>query len=919
MGGKARRLVVVFVLATASYALPVVSSTAAPEVARDWEPRLLASGEIDWVRYTPDGAHAIVGESGALTAIPIAGGLSVSLGSSDGTRESVLVLNDSSAALVRDGGSLYLATIATGGRRLLTDGVGRKFALTDDDKWCVAEADAGLVKIEISTGVVEDIPGVPGWLHSRSSDLDTVANEVMYLAALAEDEFEVRSLNLDSGVDRFIGMAPSLAGSDESPVLRVASQPRLAVFAFDGGQAAAFRIYSIEPWELMHSRGYTSIHLTSDGTTLLATDVSRGGADVYGVDLETEDIVLFGRSFEGGTTGAGLQVADDERFASATMSDVDMLRTEAYVYDVATHSALSLGELTATVGGLGNSFLGDAPRLLIRNYDDRSFMPTGMFSVTVTGADPKPWPAHVTRDSYVPAYSVGDIAYVLGDVGVYRLNTDGSDPTLVSSPVLQGGSPDSLIFSPAGDSLIYTDHALSGHIGNVWLLRIAPEFDPCAGSGVITGTDGNDHIVGTEGDDIIKGLAGDDVIDGKGGNDFICGDDGDDRLIGGDGDDTIFGGSGADAVRGGRGRDVIQGGLGPDNLVGGRGGDVIYGGDGADAIRGHGGPDRLYGDAGDDQISGGGGADTILGGEGADALSGNAGPDTVKSVAGDNVVNGGPGRDTLYGGSGDDVINGAAGNDSLVSTLGADTLDGGDGDDILHLGSEGPDGIGGPGNDTITWGGPFWVDPPTVWGGPGNDTIGSTGSWPPACGVVRGGTGDDTVYCGSEGRMFGGDGSDQLHGGLHQYGGAGDDELFMPVLSSHVPGRTQHGGPGHDRISGEDAARQHGGSGNDSLTGEFFTTVQVGGTGADVLSSALIQYGKKGNDTLSDFETGYGGHGADTLNGDFRSNVLYGGAGDDVLSGGGGDDQLFGGPGIDILDGGNGNDTCTDEGVTTPC
>jgi Ca2+-binding RTX toxin-like protein len=57
------------------------------------------------------------------------------------------------------------------------------------------------------------------------------------------------------------------------------------------------------------------------------------------------------------------------------------------------------------------------------------------------------------------------------------------------------------------------------------------------GSGVFSGTDGNDLIIGS---------AGPDVIDGAGGDDCILGSQGDDVISGGDGADVCVGGYGAD-------------------------------------------------------------------------------------------------------------------------------------------------------------------------------------------------------------------------------------------------------------------------------------------------------------------------------------------------------------------------------------
>ena len=59
-----------------------------------------------------------------------------------------------------------------------------------------------------------------------------------------------------------------------------------------------------------------------------------------------------------------------------------------------------------------------------------------------------------------------------------------------------------------------------------------------SGSGILTGTDGNDLILGSSGAD---------SIDGRGGNDCILGGGGDDSITGGEGNDICIGGPGTDA------------------------------------------------------------------------------------------------------------------------------------------------------------------------------------------------------------------------------------------------------------------------------------------------------------------------------------------------------------------------------------
>jgi hypothetical protein len=65
------------------------------------------------------------------------------------------------------------------------------------------------------------------------------------------------------------------------------------------------------------------------------------------------------------------------------------------------------------------------------------------------------------------------------------------------------------------------------------------------GSGVITGTAGDDLIFGSGGADTITGGAGRDCIVGGGGDDTIDGESGDDVLLGGPGADVCTGGGDA--------------------------------------------------------------------------------------------------------------------------------------------------------------------------------------------------------------------------------------------------------------------------------------------------------------------------------------------------------------------------------------
>jgi len=61
-----------------------------------------------------------------------------------------------------------------------------------------------------------------------------------------------------------------------------------------------------------------------------------------------------------------------------------------------------------------------------------------------------------------------------------------------------------------------------------------------SGSGVVTGTTGNDLIIGSADVDTIDGLGGDDCILGGGGADIITGGAGDDICLGGPGVDIFL-------------------------------------------------------------------------------------------------------------------------------------------------------------------------------------------------------------------------------------------------------------------------------------------------------------------------------------------------------------------------------------------
>jgi Ca2+-binding RTX toxin-like protein len=171
-----------------------------------------------------------------------------------------------------------------------------------------------------------------------------------------------------------------------------------------------------------------------------------------------------------------------------------------------------------------------------------------------------------------------------------------------------------------------------------------------------------------------------------------------------------------------------------------------------------------------------------------------------------------PGPDTLRGTSGGDLLAGMAGDDRLL---------GRGGDDLLSA---------GPGSNLLD-------------GGPGRDAAGF--------------------------HLVGGDGSR-------------DDWVSRPVRVDLAAGSYEVGGEVSRVVHVEDA---YGGPGNDRLAGDDGPNRLFGGRlghGNDVL------LGRGGDDLLVGGDVLYGG----------GNNILRGGAGDDILQGGG---QLFGGGGEDLL------------------
>ena len=122
----------------------------------------------------------------------------------------------------------------------------------------------------------------------------------------------------------------------------------------------------------------------------------------------------------------------------------------------------------------------------------------------------------------------------------------------------------------------------------------------------------------------------------------------------------------------------------------------------------------------------------------------------------------------------------------------------------------------------------------------------------------------------------------------------------MAGRSTQVPWAEREGPvptPGHDRLTGTDAAEAiRGGAGDDRILGAGGNDVLRGDAGRDALSGGC------GDDRL------LGGRDHDRLLGEGGSDRLFGGSGHDRIRGGGGNDRVIAGSGDDSVDGGRGAD-----------
>ncbi|MFM9938726.1 MAG: calcium-binding protein [Hyphomicrobiaceae bacterium] len=187
-------------------------------------------------------------------------------------------------------------------------------------------------------------------------------------------------------------------------------------------------------------------------------------------------------------------------------------------------------------------------------------------------------------------------------------------------------------------------------------------------------------------------------------------------------------------------------------------------------------------------------------------------------------------------------------------------------------------------------------------------------SWGDSCQYIHvglptdsfdGAGGDDTFVAGADRSIiaFGGDGHDQLMGGIDDDILVGNADIFAQEAD------TLSGGGGDDTIYGEFTDTIDGGDGHDLLyaTNDYAWHIDLGATHIEWMSAGW------GNDIIDASSQiagveDYASGGDDMLTGSAFDDSLWGGVGNDVIVGGDGNDILVGGEWADSLSGGDGND-----------
>jgi uncharacterized delta-60 repeat protein len=369
-------------------------------------------------------------------------------------------------------------------------------------------------------------------------------------------------------------------------------------------------------------------------TTARSIDVNASGIYV-GISSNAQGIIAkLDASGAPDTTYAGdgtLELTPEEDISAITLDSAGRVVAVGSVTttDLSTFvTTVDLGVLRATTSGTLDSTFGTDGRTVVDAAAEGGIFQGMGLDIDSTG-------------------KIVAVGYRDGDIGVVRLNSDGSADNAFGT--------DGLVVTDLGGFEIPAEVAIDGSDNIV----VTGGMDSAAttlryiGAEAVTPPPGpvhydeNDNLVidGTEDADVVLVQAasgGVNVTTGTIVNQFYALMTGKNiQVNGGAGNDSITlasdvtfasiidAGDGNDTVQGGAGADSINAGAGNDLVTGGDGDDFIAGGAGADAIGGQGGNDIILGQDGSDVLSGGAGRDFLAGGLGIDLISGDAEEDIV--------------------------------------------------------------------------------------------------------------------------------------------------------------------------------------------------------------------------------------------------------------------------------------------------
>ncbi|MGH8601370.1 MAG: calcium-binding protein, partial [Gammaproteobacteria bacterium] len=404
----------------------------------------------------------------------------------------------------------------------------------------------------------------------------------------------------------------------------------------------------------------------------------------------------------------------------------------------------------------------------------------------------------------------------------------------------------------------------------------------------------DDQLIGDAAQgDLSDAFHGNDLLHGDAGNDSLWGGGGADTLYGGADDDYLDGDAEADNLLGGTGSDVLRGGDGDDLLDGGAGNDALNGGAGNDRFifnAGYG-VDVAHDEGGENIVQFGAGIS--LGSLKVDVLSTLGASLRLANGLGDafllaNYITWAQTKFRFADGSTLNLADlmrlvphalnqaGSANADMLYGGNFNDTLQGGNGDDFLHGQAGGDRLVGGAGNDryffSIGDGADVINDTEGANVGSFGEGIASTSL---AFKEAYSNVGDRYLVVSYEGGSVAI--KNAVWGAVSEFKFADGTSLSFGDALRHLPGLSLEAAGTDSRLYGSDGNDQlRGGLGNDWLEAQAGNDNLLGGRGNDTL------LGGNGNDSLS------GGDGDDVLNGGEGDDLLVGGAGNDTLSGGAG-------------------------------